>query len=94
MKHQPHDHSDCIEAQFLPHSRGVIHFQDLSRHQKHNPKRKVPAVLRQKKTTFLVGNSLNSQFLHSVDANESSVDIFSTETALDIQCLKMNYSTF
>lgn len=44
MDHQPTHHGDCIEAQLLSNSCGVIHLQDLASNEEHNAKGEVPGV--------------------------------------------------
>lgn len=43
VQHQAHYHGYGVKPQFLSHSWRVIHLQDLTGNQKHNPKGEVPA---------------------------------------------------
>lgn len=42
MNHQPAHHSDCVVAQLLSNSRGVVHLQDLASDEENNAKGEVP----------------------------------------------------
>lgn len=42
MDEEAGEHSDAVPAQLLPQRAGVLHVQDLSRHQEDDTERKVP----------------------------------------------------
>lgn len=43
VEHQTHYHRNGVKAQLLSHGGGVVHLQDLTGYQEHNPKGEVPA---------------------------------------------------
>lgn len=42
MNKEPGEHSNAVPAQLLPQCARILHVQDLPRHQKDNPKWKIP----------------------------------------------------
>lgn len=42
MNKEPGEHSNTVPAQLLPQCARILHVQDLPRHQKDNPKWKIP----------------------------------------------------